>query len=104
MSTHFRSGPAFGLSAEVKSKVSHRSDVVPRFCQALKLTYLKINQNRIRVVYTRFLLYLMAEKNIFVIFLKGSYHESQEHFANKRQQKNPHLFFPNVVIFAGLAW
>lgn len=68
MSTHFRSGPAFGLSAEVKSKVSHRSDVVPRFCQALKLTYLKINPNHIKVVYTRFLLYLMAEKKTFLLF------------------------------------
>lgn len=34
----------------------------------------------------------MAEKNIFVIFLKGSYHEGQEHIANKRQQKNPTPF------------
>lgn len=27
---------------------------------------------------------LNGRKNIFVIFLKGSYHESQEHIANKK--------------------
>lgn len=88
MSTHFRSGPAFGLSAEVKSKVSHRSDVVSRFCQALKLTYLKINQNHIRAVCTRFFVcYTLWQKKHFCYFSERFLSRVKSTLQTKRQQQ-----------------
>lgn len=66
MTTHFRSGPAFGLSAEVKIKVPHSINaVVKKDCQELTinanlLRLFKINLNHIRF---RFFTILLGRRN-----------------------------------------
>lgn len=68
MTTHFRSGPAFGLSAEVKSKVPHSISCCKEDCQVLTVNanlsrLFKINLNHIIFSYIGFFAILLGRRN-----------------------------------------